>query len=46
MLVVGDKEAEENAVSVRSRKEGDLGAMSLPDFTAKARVQIDERAMD
>ena len=41
-----DKEAEENAVSVRSRKEGDLGAMSLPDFTAKARVQIDERAMD
>ena len=35
MFIVGDKEFEENKVSVRSRKEGDLGVMSLEDITAK-----------
>lgn len=35
MIIVGDKEAEENKVSVRSRKEGDLGVMDLSDLTAK-----------
>ena len=29
MLVIGDKEMDNNMVAVRSRKEGDLGAMSL-----------------
>ena len=32
MIIVGDKEAEENKVSVRSRKEGDLGVMDLKDI--------------
>lgn len=31
MLIIGDKEAEENAVSVRSRKSGDMGTMKLAD---------------
>ena len=35
MIIVGDKEKEENKVSVRSRKEGDLGVMSLDEITAK-----------
>lgn len=35
MIIVGDKEKEENKVSVRSRKEGDLGVMSLDELTAK-----------
>ena len=35
MFIVGDKEAEEKKVSVRSRKEGDLGVMELSDITAK-----------
>ena len=35
MLIVGDKEAEENKVSVRSRKEGDLGVMELEVLTKK-----------
>ncbi len=35
MFIVGDKEAEENTVSVRSRKEGDLGATALKDIIAK-----------
>jgi len=32
MLVLGDKELEENMVAVRERKQGDIGAMSLPEF--------------
>jgi threonyl-tRNA synthetase len=39
MLVVGDKEVEENTVGVRSRSEGDMGAMSLDDFAAKLKVE-------
>ncbi len=35
MFIVGDKEQEENTVSVRSRKEGDLGAMKPEDIFAK-----------
>lgn len=32
MLVLGDKELEENKVAVRERKQGDIGAMSLREF--------------
>lgn len=32
MLIVGQKEVEANTVSVRSRKEGDKGSMSLTEF--------------
>ena len=32
MLVVGDKEIENNTVGVRKRGEGDIGAMSLEEF--------------
>ncbi|MBQ8003282.1 MAG: threonine--tRNA ligase, partial [Clostridia bacterium] len=32
MLVVGDKEVEDGAVAVRSRKEGDRGSMKVNDF--------------
>ncbi len=32
MLVLGDKELEENTVAVRERREGDIGAMSLEEF--------------
>ncbi len=35
MIVVGDKESENNAVAVRSRKDGDLGAMTFEDFIRK-----------
>ncbi len=35
MFIVGDKEQEEGNVSVRSRKEGDLGVMSKADIFAK-----------
>ena len=32
MVVVGDKDVEVNAVSVRSRKAGDMGSMSVDEF--------------
>ena len=32
MLVVGEKEAENNEVSVRQRNEGDLGSMTVESF--------------
>ncbi len=35
MLTVGDKEVEEGTVSVRSRREGDLGSMSQADLLVK-----------
>ncbi|MDD4334362.1 MAG: threonine--tRNA ligase [Desulfotomaculaceae bacterium] len=44
MLVVGDKEAEQGAVAVRHRSEGDLGAMPLAEFENKLLEEIRTRA--
>ncbi len=41
MLVVGDKEVNENKVSVRSRKEGDIGAVSVEEFISKIKYEIE-----
>ncbi len=46
MLIIGDKEMTEGTVAVRSRKTGDLGAMSAEDFIALAKEQIDTRALN
>ena len=35
MIIVGDKEKEDKTVSVRSRKEGDLGVMSVDSIIDK-----------
>jgi threonyl-tRNA synthetase len=43
MLVVGDREVAEGAVSVRSRLGGDLGARTVQAFAGSARVEIDTR---
>jgi threonyl-tRNA synthetase len=40
MLVVGDREAAEGAVSVRSRSKGDLGGRALDQFVADALAEI------
>jgi len=44
MLILGDKEVGQNVVSVRSRKSGDLGTMTLDDFRAKLLEEIATRA--
>ncbi|MDF2891330.1 MAG: thrZ [Clostridia bacterium] len=43
MLVVGDKEVENNAVAVRDRKEGDRGSMSLDEFISNIQKEIREK---
>ena len=37
MLIVGDKEQESNTVGVRSRGEGDIGAMTVEEFLNKVK---------
>ncbi len=43
MLIIGEKEIEENVVSVRSRKDGVLGSMPLEAFLEKALTEIREK---
>jgi threonyl-tRNA synthetase len=43
MLVLGRKELEERAVSVRSRKKGNEGALPLDDFVEKLVAEIASR---
>ncbi len=46
MLVVGDKEAEAGAVSVRLRTNEDLKAMPLEQFSAMAKRLVDDKSME
>jgi threonyl-tRNA synthetase len=45
MLVVGDKEAEEGTVAVRTRYGGDQGTMSLDAFIAELKEEIATKAV-
>lgn len=45
MLVLGDREMEQNQVAVRERLKGDIGAMSLPEFSDMARKLVADRAL-
>ena len=40
MLVIGDKDIENGAVSVRDRKEGDLGSMPIDDFVKQITEEV------
>jgi threonyl-tRNA synthetase len=44
MLIVGDKEAETGAVSLRVRGQGDQGGMPLEDFVTRARSLVDSKS--
>ena len=43
MLVIGDREAAEGAVSVRHRADGDLGAQTVAEFVRMARTEVRAR---
>ena len=45
MLVVGDREAAERAVAVRSRATGDLGPRSVDQFAADALAEVRTKAL-
>lgn len=44
MILMGDKDIEKGTISVRSRKEGDIGAFSVADFAAKAIEEVESKA--
>ena len=44
MLTIGDKEVESNTVSVRSRREGDLGSMTQAELLEKLLDDIAKKA--
>ncbi len=45
MLVLGDREAEAGQVSVRNRKHGDQGAVSLDAFISQLTALVSERSL-
>ncbi len=46
ILILGDKEAASNSVSVRTRGKGDQGSATLDDFVARAKGLIETHAME
>ena len=45
MLVLGEKEVKDNTISVRDRKEGDLGEISLEKFISKIKEEIENHTI-
>ncbi|MDE5670274.1 MAG: threonine--tRNA ligase [Eubacterium sp.] len=45
MVIVGDKDIENNTISVRSRKEGEKGAMSVESFIMDIVEEIETKAL-
>ena len=45
MLVLGDREMEQGTVAVRERSKGDIGVMSLEDFSRQARRLVETRGL-
>ncbi|MEO0351018.1 MAG: threonine--tRNA ligase [Cyanobacteria bacterium P01_A01_bin.15] len=41
MAVIGAKEVESNSLSIRTRQEGDLGAIAVPDIIARLKAALD-----
>jgi threonyl-tRNA synthetase len=42
-LILGEREAKNNTVSVRKRVEGDKGVMALEDFIKKVKEEINNK---
>jgi len=45
MLVLGDREMEQGTVAVRERTKGDIGVMSIEEFTSMTRRLVQSRAL-
>ncbi len=46
MIVVGEKEAENGTITLRSRKQGDLGALTLDEFLQWLTVEIEDKTIN
>ncbi|MDP2910819.1 MAG: threonine--tRNA ligase [Candidatus Omnitrophota bacterium] len=44
MLIIGDREKEAGTVSLRARKEGDLGAVKIEEFVKRIKEEIKNRS--
>ena len=45
MLVAGEREAQNGQISVRHRRRGDLGALSVEDFLANALTEVAQKVL-
>ena len=45
MLLVGDKDIENNTVSIRDRRDGDIGIMSIEEFIAKITEEVNNKVI-
>ena len=43
LIIIGDKELEDQAITVRSQKGEDLGSLSINDFTQRLRQEIEDK---
>ncbi len=46
LLVMGDKEAAANAVSLRTRGKGDQGSIPLQEFVSKAKKLVEDKSVE
>lgn len=46
MLLAGDKDIENNTVSLRTRSGGDKGAMSLDEFVEKIVAEVESKSLE
>ena len=46
MIILGEKEIEQNNISVRSRKEGDLGSKTVEEFIARINDEVENKTLN
>jgi threonyl-tRNA synthetase len=45
MIVLGDKEVENNNISVRQHKKGDIGKFELKEFVEKLKFEVEKKSI-
>ena len=43
LIIIGDKELKDQAITVRSQKGEDLGSLAINDFTQRLKQEIDDK---
>jgi threonyl-tRNA synthetase len=46
MLIIGKKEVEQASVSVRKRKDGDIGSLSVSGFIERIHLEVKEKTIN
>ncbi|EKD95621.1 MAG: hypothetical protein ACD_24C00416G0001 [uncultured bacterium] len=45
MLIVGDKEKDQEGVAVRTREKGNIGMMKSKEFIQKLKEEVDRKSL-